>query len=144
MLYIKKSTKKNNVGWLSICICNGWTNEKKNVTNYYDSLINVIQIKRNPTDFSHPDRSIRKALVGLFPFIFMVGGCYTWLRLWPEVVHEHLNLFIPLVGLLFGHQVGLMIISHVAKLDFPYWNSSVNLILAAGCCLAYLDKSLET
>ncbi|KAG2217464.1 hypothetical protein INT45_011900 [Circinella minor] len=112
--------------------------------NIVTGLINVVQIKRNPTDFSHPDGSIRKALVGLFPFIFMVGGCYTWLSLWPEIVYEHLNLFIPLVGLLFGHQVGLMIISHVAKLDFPYWNSSVNLILAAGCCLAYLDKSLET
>ncbi|KAI8140644.1 CDP-alcohol phosphatidyltransferase-domain-containing protein [Fennellomyces sp. T-0311] len=107
--------------------------------NIITGLVNVIAVKSNPTDFSHKDRSVRKALLGLFPFIYMVASGYTWLRLWPSIVSEHLYLFIPLVGLLFGHQVGLMILSHVAKLDFPYWNSTANVLLTAGCVLAYLD-----
>ncbi|KAI9496956.1 CDP-alcohol phosphatidyltransferase-domain-containing protein [Zychaea mexicana] len=114
------------------------------VLNIVAGLVNVIAVKITPTEFSHPDRSIRKALFGLFPFIYMVAATYTWLRLWPSIVNEHLALFIPLVGLLFGHQVGLMITSHVAKLDFPYWNSTVNVLLTAGCVLAYLDVSLES
>lgn len=96
-------------------------------------------VKFRPTELSHPDKSVASALLGLFPFIFMAAVTYTWLRLWPDLVTKHLFMFILSLGLLFGHQVGLMITSHVAKLDFPYWNSSVNLTLVGGCAFAYLD-----
>ena len=105
------------------------------------SLINVISVKFNPTDYSRKDNSVSKALMGLVPFVFMTVVSYTWLRLWPSLVYEHLALFILLIGLLFGHQVGLMITAHVAKLSFPYWNGPVYTLLVAGCALAYADVS---
>lgn len=107
------------------------------------SLINVISVKLQPTEYSHPDRSVAKALAGLFPFAFMSLLAYTWMRMWPSLVHKHLALFMPFLGLLFGHQVGLMIIAHVSKLDFPFWNNPVYLLLATGCFLAYMEPSLE-
>lgn len=102
-------------------------------------LINVISVKYNPTDYSRKDNSVTKALMGLVPFVFMTLVSYAWLRLWPSLVYEHLALFILLIGLLFGHQVGLMITAHVAKLPFPYWNGPAYTLLAAGCALAYAD-----
>ncbi|CDH51703.1 choline ethanolaminephosphotransferase [Lichtheimia corymbifera JMRC:FSU:9682] len=111
------------------------------VFNIVAALINVISVKYNPTDYSRKDNSVSKALMGLVPFVFMTVASYAWLRLWPSLVYEHLALFILLIGLLFGHQVGLMITAHVAKLPFPYWNRSVYTLLAAGCALAYADVS---
>lgn len=103
------------------------------------SVYNVIQVKRNPTEMSHPERSIFRSLCGLFPFIYMVTVSYWWLCLWPALVTDYLVYFIPFIGLLFGHQVGRMITAHVAKMEFPYWNSSSSLILTTGLALAYLD-----
>ncbi|KAF7723078.1 hypothetical protein EC973_002362 [Apophysomyces ossiformis] len=112
--------------------------------NIVAALINVISVKLQPTEYSHPDRSVAKALAGLFPFAFMSLLAYTWMRMWPSLVHKHLALFMPFLGLLFGHQVGLMIIAHVSKLDFPFWNNPVYLLLASGCSLAYMEPSLES
>ncbi|KAL1928211.1 hypothetical protein VTP01DRAFT_3127 [Rhizomucor pusillus] len=109
--------------------------------NAVNAIYNVIHVKLYPTDFSHPDRSIAKALLGLVPYIYMSATVYIWMRLWPSIVHVHLLTFMLAIGLVFGHQVGLMITAHVAKLEFPWWNNTVNLILATGCTLAFLDTS---
>ncbi|KAI7879949.1 hypothetical protein K492DRAFT_130752 [Lichtheimia hyalospora FSU 10163] len=111
--------------------------------NIFAALLNVIIIKFKPTDHSHEDRSILKALAGLFPFVYMMSTSLYWMYLWPDIVHEHLTWFIFMLGLLFGHQLGLMITAHVAKLSFPYWNTPVYLILALGCVAAYTDVYSE-
>ncbi|KAI9320064.1 CDP-alcohol phosphatidyltransferase-domain-containing protein [Dichotomocladium elegans] len=109
------------------------------VFNIISALVNVIAVKYVPTDYSHEDRSIGKALLGLLPFVFIVGSICGWLYLWPSLVYEHLAFFILFTGLIFGHQVGIMITSHVAKLDFPYVNVPVFTLLVAGCALAAAD-----
>jgi ethanolaminephosphotransferase len=101
-------------------------------------MINVIKVKLRPTQFSHPDRSILKAFFGLTPFVAMCYLTYQWMALWPDLVDEHLALFIPVLGLLFGFQVGLMILAHVAKQPFPYFNIPVLGFLSLGYFYAYL------
>ncbi|ORX62538.1 hypothetical protein DM01DRAFT_1360695 [Hesseltinella vesiculosa] len=111
------------------------------ILNIAFAIINVIQVKRSPTDMSHPDRSIAKALLGLTPFLVMCFLGYKWMCLWPDLVHEHLALFIPILGLLFGFQVGLMIVAHVAKLPFPIINAPVFGFLGLGYLYAYLETN---
>ncbi|CAO3647278.1 unnamed protein product [Cunninghamella blakesleeana] len=109
--------------------------------NIITAIINVIGVKFKPTDHSHPDKSVIKALFGLAPFILMSYITYEWMKLWPDLVTEHLALFIPVLGLLFGFQVGLMILSHVAKLPFPYINTPVLGLLSLGYFYAYLETT---
>ncbi|KAI8097663.1 uncharacterized protein BX664DRAFT_257783 [Halteromyces radiatus] len=110
------------------------------VLNIVTGLINVISVKLHPTDYSRvDDGSIIKAMLGLVPFISMCYITYQWMCLWPDLVNEHLALFIPVLGLLFGFQVGLMILAHVAKLPFPYANVPVLGFLSLGYLYAYLE-----
>ncbi|CAO3641321.1 unnamed protein product [Cunninghamella echinulata] len=109
--------------------------------NIVTAVINVISVKFKPTDHSHPDKSVIKALFGLLPFILMSYITYEWMCLWPDLVTKHLALFIPVLGLLFGFQVGLMILSHVAKLPFPYVNTPVLGLLSLGYLYAYLETT---
>jgi hypothetical protein len=103
--------------------------------------VNVISVKINPTDYSSgKDRSIVKALFGLSPFVIMCYLSYNWMCLWPDLVSDHLALVIPVIGLLFGYQVGLMIVAHVAKLSFPYFNLSVIGFLSLGNLYAYMEN----
>ncbi|RCH83893.1 hypothetical protein CU098_009432, partial [Rhizopus stolonifer] len=106
-------------------------------------LINVISVKIHPTDTSKKDGSILKATLGLAPYFNMCFWAYQWLTLWPDLVTEHLAVFMVFFGLLFGHQVGLMITAHVSKLKFPYVNVPVNAMLISGCLLAYLQDFVE-
>lgn len=108
-----------------------------------DRLYNVIKVKISPTENSKKDSSIVKATLGLFPFINMCFWAYKWMRLWPDIVSEHLAIFIVFFGFLFGHQVGLMITAHVSKLSFPYLNVPVNAILLSGVAIAYFQSFIE-
>ncbi|ORZ08337.1 hypothetical protein BCR42DRAFT_462896 [Absidia repens] len=110
------------------------------ILNIGAAVINVISVKLKPTDYSRADRSIVKALLGLTPFVSMCYLTYKWMSLWPDLVNEHLALFIPAIGLLFGYQVGLMIVAHVAKLSFPYINVSMIGCLSLGSLYAYLEN----
>jgi hypothetical protein len=100
-------------------------------------------VKLYPTETSHKDRSATKATLGLVPFIVMCLLSYKWMRLWPDIVSEHLALYIIFVGLIFGHQVGLMITAHVSKLSFPYINVPVFLMLGSGYLLAHFESTIE-
>ncbi|CAO3700658.1 unnamed protein product [Rhizopus microsporus] len=111
--------------------------------NILSAVYNVISVKIWPTETSHKNRSILEALLGLFPFINMCIWSYMWLTTWPDLVTDHLAFFIPFVGLLFGHQVGLMITAHVAKLSFPNVNLPVSLILVSGYFLAKFEDAIE-
>ncbi|ORZ21512.1 hypothetical protein BCR42DRAFT_321324 [Absidia repens] len=111
------------------------------VLNIITAVFNVISNKRNPTDYSRVNQSTLQALLGLVPFFSMCYLTYKWMLLWPDLVEEHLALFIPVLGLLFGFQVGLMILAHVAKLPFPYFNVPVFGFLSLGYTYAYLETS---
>ncbi|KAI8988960.1 hypothetical protein BDB01DRAFT_719572 [Pilobolus umbonatus] len=113
------------------------------VFNIIMGLYNVITVKLHPTEYSHKDRSIVKATLGLFPFVNMVFLAYKWMCFWPDIVSEHLALFIIFFGLIFGHQLMLMITAHVAKMEFPYFNYPVNVMLMSGCAIAYFEPVLE-
>ncbi|KAI9483091.1 MAG: CDP-alcohol phosphatidyltransferase-domain-containing protein [Benjaminiella poitrasii] len=113
------------------------------IFNILAAYYNVIHIKYYPTENSKKDRSVIKAVFGLFPFFNMCFWAYSWMRIWPEIVSEHLSIFIIFFGFLFGHQVGLMITSHVSKLDFPYFNYRVNFILLSGWLIARFQPFIE-
>ncbi|KAI9033655.1 CDP-alcohol phosphatidyltransferase-domain-containing protein [Phycomyces nitens] len=113
------------------------------VFNITFALLNVISVKIYPTDMSHKDRSILKAVSGLIPFVLMTGLSVAWLYMWPSLVYEDLSAFIMFIGLLFGHQVGTIITSHVAKLSFPFWDTPAMALLGTGCGLAYVETCLE-
>lgn len=108
-----------------------------------DRLYNVITVKLYPTENSKKDSSIVSATLGLFPFINMCFWAYKWMRVWPEIVSDHLAIFIIFFGLLFGHQVGLMITAHVSKLRFPYFNIPVTAMLFSGYIIAYCQEYIE-
>jgi hypothetical protein len=92
---------------------------------------------------SNPDRSILKATLGLTPFISSCTITYQWLKLWPDIVSDHLSYFMLFVGFLFGHQVGRMITCHVTKMRFPYTNIPVNIILTSGYLLAKFEPQIS-
>lgn len=110
---------------------------------YLFSLYNVIHVKLYPTDMSMKDRSIIKATLGLTPFVTMCFWAYKWMCIWPDIVSDHLAIFIIFFGLVFGHQVGLMITAHVAKLRFPYFNVPVNALLISGYLIAACEDLIE-
>lgn len=113
------------------------------LTNDVDRLFNVIVVKFRPTENSKKDSSVLSATLGLFPYINMCFWAYKWMRVWPAIVSDHLAIFIIFFGLLFGHQVGLMITAHVAKLKFPYFNIPVTSILVSGYAIAYFQERIE-
>ncbi|CAO3672424.1 unnamed protein product [Rhizopus stolonifer] len=113
------------------------------IFNIFSALWNVISVKIWPTDRSHKKTSILDALLGLSPFVIMCYWSYMWLKTWPDLVHYHLAIFIPFIGLLFGHQVGLMITANVSKLDFPNLNFSMTFILMSGYLLAKYETLVE-
>jgi ethanolaminephosphotransferase len=52
----------------------------------------------------------------------MSGVAYTFLLHHTEIVHQHLLPTMLYLGIVFAYTVGQIIIGHVAKQDFPYWN----------------------
>ncbi|KAI7864093.1 uncharacterized protein EV154DRAFT_433157 [Mucor mucedo] len=111
--------------------------------NIVTALYNVIHVKLQPTEMSKKDGSIVKATLGLAPFINMCFWTYKWMRIWPDIVTDHLAVFIFFFGLIFGHQVGLMITAHVSKLSFPYINIPVNALLISGYLIAKSESFIE-
>jgi ethanolaminephosphotransferase len=61
-------------------------------------------------------------MLGLLPFF----GCWTlipiYLSLNPRVLHEHLIPFVFFVGIVNAYGVGQMIVAHLTKSPFPYYN----------------------
>lgn len=106
-------------------------------------LYNVIKVKLSPTENPLKDRSIVKATLGLVPYVYMCALAFTWLKLWPALVTEHLAIFILFFGFIFGHQLGLMITAHVSKLSFPLFNWHVILTLSSACTIAYFQDFIE-
>jgi len=73
------------------------------------------------------------ALLGLAPFFGMSGIAYLFLSHHEDIVHRHLLPTMLYLGIVFAYTVGLIIIGHVAKKDFPYWNMAfIPMLLGLG------------
>jgi len=84
--------------------------------NIIQSSLNVINARRKS------NQPIAPALLGLSPFFVVSAVAYTFLTHHEEIVHQHLLPTMLYLGIVFAYTVGTIIIGHVAKKDFPYWN----------------------
>ncbi|ODN74868.1 hypothetical protein L202_07172 [Cryptococcus amylolentus CBS 6039] len=89
--------------------------------NIATSYINVISARRKA------GKPILPPLAGLLPFFTHTGLLVAWLhseiRGGVCIVHDHRILpFIGYWGMAFSYQVSQLILAHVTKSPFPYWN----------------------
>ncbi|KAJ3220664.1 hypothetical protein HK099_004113 [Clydaea vesicula] len=83
--------------------------------NIFTSVGNVKQSKLAKKEYN------LKFLLGLVPFIIFSLTILIWLNLSPTLLKVHLVKFLAGMTLLFGYQVGLIILSHICKRKhFPY------------------------
>lgn len=78
--------------------------------------MNVINARRKA------NQPILPALLGLSPFFGISAIAYIFLSHHEDIVHLHALPTMLYLGIVFAYTVGTIIISHVAKKDFPYWN----------------------
>jgi ethanolaminephosphotransferase len=64
----------------------------------------------------------RKALLGLLPFFAAWILIPIYLTLNPLILHQHLVPFIFFVGIVNAYSVGQIIVAHLTKSRFPYYN----------------------
>ena len=95
------------------------------------SSLNVIKACRKS------NRPVLPALLGLAPFFIVSGIAYVFLSHHEDIVYMHLLPTMLYLGVVFAYTVGTIIIAHVAKKDFPYWNITF-LPLIAGLADDYI------
>ena len=84
--------------------------------NTISSAMNVMEVRRQRKE--NPNT----ALLGLVPIALTWTLIPIYLKLHPEILHEHLIPFIFYVGLVNAYSVGQMITAHLTKTEFPYQN----------------------
>ncbi|KAG4100991.1 Choline/ethanolaminephosphotransferase [Neocallimastix lanati (nom. inval.)] len=97
--------------------------------NVVCSAINVVNYTKD-----HNESLLKKSL-GLVPHLFICGFVMLWAKSSSTLIENNLLPFFLFIGFCFGHQVGLIILYHVAKKSFPYWNRMYNFLVAAGLVL---------
>lgn len=78
--------------------------------------MNVIRVRRSKK------LAVLPALSGLLPFFSLATMVPAWLALRPVILREHLLPFMFFLGLCFAYQVGLIIVAHLTKSPFPFFN----------------------
>jgi len=97
------------------------------------ALFNVICSAINVVNYTKDHKeSLAKKSLGLVPHLFICGFVMLWAKSSSTLIAHNLLPFFLFVGFCFGHQVGLIILYHVSKKSFPYWNRMYNLLLGAG------------
>ncbi|CEJ92125.1 Putative Choline/ethanolaminephosphotransferase [[Torrubiella] hemipterigena] len=86
------------------------------VLNTLESSANVIRARRARGDKS------RGALLGLLPFFGVWAFVIAYLKINPNILHNHLVPFTLFAGLVNAYSVGQMITAHLVKMRFPYFN----------------------
>jgi len=100
--------------------------------NIVCSAINVYNYSKNNKE------SLAKKSLGLIPHLFICVFVMLWAKSSSTLIENNLVPFFLFVGFCFGHQVGLIILYHVAKKSFPYWNRMYNLLIIAGLtCMSF-------
>jgi len=99
--------------------------------NVVCSAINVVNYTKDHNE------SLAKKSLGLVPHLLICGFIMLWTKSSSTLIENDLVPFFLFVGFCFGHQVGLIILYHVAKKSFPYWNRMYNFLIATGlACMA--------
>ncbi|KLJ13081.1 ethanolaminephosphotransferase [Blastomyces silverae] len=80
------------------------------------SILNVMHIRRQR------NLNVYKPLLGLLPAVATWLLVTVYLHLQPSVREKHLVPFAMYAGLINAYSVGQMIIAHLVKKGFPYWN----------------------
>ncbi|GAA99281.1 uncharacterized protein L969DRAFT_86508 [Mixia osmundae IAM 14324] len=100
--------------------------------NIISSYANVVSARRKA------GKSTLTPLFGLLPFAVTATLNVLWLRGTPAILREHLITFCAYWGISFAYQVGLLIVAHVTKGPFPYYN-----MLMIVSALGALDSVME-
>ncbi|KAJ3053944.1 hypothetical protein HK097_003017 [Rhizophlyctis rosea] len=94
--------------------------------NVATSALNVIKSRKSKK------LSTTTPFFGLIPFFVFVAATFSWLYVSPTILKKHIVPFVLLIGCIFGHQVGKMILAHVTHRPFPMFNKSAFFIFTAG------------
>jgi len=99
------------------------------VFNTVQSAINVMKVRKER------GQDPARALLGLIPTGVTWVLVTAYLALQPTILHNHLVPFVFFVGLVNAYSVGQMIVAHLAKARFPYYN-----ILVVPLALGVVDS----
>jgi ethanolaminephosphotransferase len=99
------------------------------VFNTLSSAINVMKVRKER------GQDPARALLGLIPTGVMWVLVTAYLALQPTILHNHLVPFVFFVGLVNAYSVGQIIVAHLAKARFPYYN-----ILVVPLALGVVDS----
>lgn len=70
-------------------------------------------------------KSIYEPLIGLLPFVLQVCANVSWAGGNGRMIFEYGPAYVPFIffwGISFAYLVGIVIVAHVTKVPFPYWN----------------------
>ncbi|KAJ1943683.1 hypothetical protein EC988_006175, partial [Linderina pennispora] len=68
------------------------------------------------------NRSVAVAVADVVPFVASISSVTLWLYASPEILGQHLVLFLLFVGFAFSYIVGRVIVAHVTGAPFPKLN----------------------
>ncbi|KAI8823603.1 uncharacterized protein EV422DRAFT_521614 [Fimicolochytrium jonesii] len=103
------------------------------IVNIVGSASNVAAACR-----TNRNKNFGGALLGLLPFVAFVGSIVSWAATSPTILVHHIVPFSLLIGTLFAHQVGKMIIAHVCHRPFPYFDFPTTVVLVLGNLSAHV------
>ncbi|KAN0061425.1 hypothetical protein ACQY0O_006272 [Thecaphora frezii] len=106
--------------------------------NVVASYSNVIAARRARKE------SVLSPLSGLFPLVLQVGANTVWMLSNKSLILADMHAFLPFIcywGVTFAYNVGLLIVAHVSKAPFPYWNIAI-IWSVVGAVDAYLPRSI--
>jgi ethanolaminephosphotransferase len=96
------------------------------VVSYMSFIImayNVITSIYNVLSFcTKNEKSVIEALSGLVPFISAALATYFWLDASPYIIEKHFIIFMLFIGASFAYTLLFLILNHVIKAPFKYFN----------------------
>ncbi|KAL9935023.1 hypothetical protein V8E36_006099 [Tilletia maclaganii] len=114
-----------------------------NVASSYSNVLAAIAKKRKAAGKTSSQSALSlKPLLGLIPLVVQVAGNTIWATAQKQQIMVDGHAFIPFLsywGIAFAYNVGLLIVAHVTKAPFPYWNAA-----AVWSVIGAIDASLPS
>ncbi|RKP05043.1 CDP-alcohol phosphatidyltransferase-domain-containing protein [Thamnocephalis sphaerospora] len=93
------------------------------IVTFVALLYNIISSIKNVVDVKSTSwRQLGLALAGLLPFFVSSALAYIWLLASPVLLTQHQVAFILYTGVTSSYIVGRIILAHVTKSEFPFFN----------------------
>ncbi|KAJ2055905.1 hypothetical protein GGI17_006463 [Coemansia sp. S146] len=86
------------------------------IPTVYTSFSNIASACREQ------NKSVLSAFADSVPFVASIASMVVWLAASPNVLHQHLVLFLMFAGFAFSYIVGRVIVAHVTGAPFPKLN----------------------